>query len=117
MATTLADQPLERVAVHGLGFRARATAAVHLEGLVLGVQGQERILIATESLRGAGRATWAIDRVVERDGLILIGWMLGDTPVDTYLRVPDPAAAAALLAGVQAMTPEPATITAEGIAS
>ncbi|MDX2025212.1 hypothetical protein [Microcella sp.] len=117
VATTLADQPLERVAVHGLGFRARATAAVHLEGLVLGVQGQERILIATESLRGAGRATWAIDRVVERDGLILIGWMLGNTPVDTYLRVPDPAAAAALLAGVQAMTPEPATITAEGIAS
>lgn len=117
VATTLADQPLERVAVHGLGFRARARAAVHPEGLVLEVGGQQPILIEPASVRGAGRATWAIDRVVERDGLVLIGWMLGDTPVDTYLRVPDPAAAAALLAAVQAMTPEPATTTAEGTAS
>ncbi len=116
VATTLADQPLERVAVHGLGFRASARAAVHPEGLVLDVGGQRPILIEPASLRGAGRATWAIDRVVERDGLVLIGWMLGATPVDTYLRVPDPAAAAALLAAVQAMTPEPAT-TAEGTAS
>ena len=117
VATTLADQPLERVAVHGLGFRASAHAAVHPEGLVIDVQGRQSFLIEPASLRGAGRATWAIDRVVERDGLVLIGWMLGDTPVDTYLRVPDPAAAAALLAAVQAMTPEPATTTAEGIAS
>ncbi len=117
VATTLADQPLERIAVHGLGFRARVSAGVHPEGVVLAVRGQHAILVEPASLRGAGRATWAIDRVVERDGLVLIGWMLGETPVDTYLRLPQPGAAAALVNSVQAITPEPATTTAEGIAS
>lgn len=115
VATTVADEPLERIAVHGLGFRARATASVHPEGVVLTVRGQPPILIAPATLRGAGRATWTIDRVVERDGLVLIGWMLGDSPVDSYLRLPEPTAAAALVAAVQALTP--ASDTAEGIAS
>lgn len=114
VATTLADQPLERVAVHGLGFRARATAAVHPEGLVLAVRGRDPILLAPDTLRGVGRATWAIDRVVEKDGLILIGWMLGDTPVDSYLRVPDTEAARALIATVQSIVP---ATPAEGIAT
>ncbi len=117
VATTAADEPLERVAVHGLGFRARATASVHPEGLVLTVRGQQAILIEPAALRGAGRATWAIDRVVERDGLVLIGWMLGATPVDSYLRIPEAADAAALVAALQALTPAPATDPAEGIAS
>lgn len=114
VATTLADQPLERVAVHGLGFRAQASAGVHPEGLVLAVRGQDPILIAPDALRGAGRATWAIDRVVEKDGLILIGWLLGDTPVDSYLRVPDTTAATALVTALQSLVP---TIPSEGIAS
>ncbi len=117
VATTRADEPLERIAVHGLGFRARATAAVHPEGLVLAVRGQQPLLIEPTALRGAGRATWAIDRVVERDGLVLIGWMLGQSPVDSYLRLPDPADAAALVAAVQARTPAAAIDPAEGIAS
>ena len=115
VATTVADVPLERIAVHGLGFRARATASVHPEGVMLTVRGQNPILIAPSSLRGVGRATWTIDRVVERDGLVLIGWMLGDSPVDSYLRLPDPVAAAALVAAVQALVL--ASDTAERIAS
>ena len=117
VATTHADQPLERIAVHGLGFRARSTIGVHPEGLVVTVRGRDPFLIEPTAVRGAGRATWAIDRVVERDGLVLIGWMLGDTAVDTYVRVPEPAAATALVTAVQALTPEAATPTAEGIAS
>lgn len=114
VATTLADQPLERVAVHGLGFRARATAAVHPEGLVLAARGQDPILIPARELRGAGRATWAIDRVVENDGLVLIGWALGESPVDSYLRIPDAAGASALVGALQSLVPAP---DAEGPAS
>lgn len=114
VATTLADQPLERIAVHGLGFRARATAGVHPEGFVLAVRGQRPIFIAPDALRGAGRATWAIDRVVEKDGLVLIGWMLGDTAVDSYLRVPDATAAATLVSALQSLVP---ATPAEGSAS
>lgn len=119
VATTVADEPLERIAVHGLGFRARAIASVHPEGLVLTVRGQQPILITPGALRGAGRATWVIDRVVERDGLVLIGWMLGADPVDSYLRVPEASDAAALVAALQALSPHPtlATHPAEGISS
>ncbi len=117
VATTVADQPLERIAVHGLGFRARATVSVHPEGIVLIVRGQHPIVLEPAALRGAGRATWTIDRVVERDGLVLVGWMLGDSPVDSYLRLPDPAEASAFVAAVLALTPASADHPAEGISS
>ncbi|MEN9620984.1 MAG: hypothetical protein RL499_1177 [Actinomycetota bacterium] len=115
VATTVGDEPLERIAVHGLGFRGRATVSVHPEGLVITVRSRDAFFIAAAELRGAGRATWAIDRVVERDGLVLVGWMLGAAPVDTYLRVPDAMAATALVTAVQATATE--TTTTEGIAS
>ena len=40
VATTRADSPTDRIAVRGLGFRARAGVAVHGEGLVLSIAGQ-----------------------------------------------------------------------------
>lgn len=89
VATTLADAPLERVAVHGLGFRARGEIGVHAEGVVLALAGREPVLIPLDELRGSGRATWTIDRVVETGGLVLLAWRLGATDVDSYLRVTD----------------------------
>jgi len=117
VATTRADQPLERIAVHGLGFRAHVAVSVYAEGVVFAVRGIQPFWVTRAALRGAGRATWAIDRVVERDGLVLMGWLLGDEPVDTYLRLPDPADATALLSALQSMTPTAAPKPAEGLAS
>lgn len=115
VATTYANQPLERIAVRGLGFRSRATVAVHPEGIVLDRRGSEPAHIPTADLRSSGRATWAIDRVVERDGLVVIGWMLGSTPVDSYFRLPNPTDAAQLVSAVTALLP--ATDTIEEVAS
>lgn len=110
VATTAAGEPLDRIAVRGLGFRARAELTVVDAGLVLGIPGQRDIFIPAGEIRGVDRATWTIDRVVERDGLVLIAWLLvtpavegGDaqvTPVDTYLRLDSPAAAAELIAAI-----------------
>lgn len=86
VSTTLRDQPLERVAVAGLGMRSRADLAVHPEGVVLALRGTHPLFIPAGAIDGIGRSTVTIDRVVERDGLVRIGWRLGDTPVDTYLR-------------------------------
>ncbi len=105
VATTPDAEPLERIAVHGLGFRARATVAVHPHGLVLDRRGSAPVFLPAPGLRSAGRATWAIDRVVEPDGLVVIGWMLGATPVDTYLRLPDRSDAERLLAAVRDLLP------------
>lgn len=98
VATTRADSPTDRIAVRGLGFRARAGVAVHREGVVLGIAGQPDAFIPASAILGVGRATWTIDRVVGRDGLVFLRWMLGDTDVDTNLRCADPDALLTALA-------------------
>ena len=90
VATTRAESPTDRIAVRGLGFRARAGVAVHPEGVVLSIAGQPDAFIPTTAVTGVGRATWTIDRVVGRDGLVFVRWHLGDALVDTNLRVGDP---------------------------
>lgn len=90
VATTIAGEPLNRVAVSGLGYRARASITVATEGIVLSLAGEPDAFIPTAELRGVERATWTIDRVVETGGLVCVSWMLGDTAVDSYLRVAQP---------------------------
>ena len=112
VATTRADAPLDRVTVHGLGFRSRGEVGVHAEGVVLALAGGEPVFVPTSDVRGAGRATWTIDRVVEEGGLVLLAWTLGDSAVDTYLRVTDDRtgellAALAPLAPADQATPSP----------
>jgi hypothetical protein len=86
VATTLAEAPLERVAVGGLGVRGKATVSVHAEGVVLAIRGAAPAWLPAEHLTSAGLGTFAIDRVVERDGLVVITWQLADRSVDSYLR-------------------------------
>jgi len=102
VATTHAARPTDRIAVRGLGFRARAGVAVHPEGVVLSIAGQPDAFIPTSAIIGVGRATWTIDRVVGTDGLVFIRWTLGDTEVDTNLRVAEPEA---LIAALQTIAP------------
>lgn len=92
VATTAANDPLNRIAVRGLGYRARATVTVAEAGLVFALRGESDAFIPLGSLREVTRATWTIDRVVEEGGLVLIGWQLGDTPVDSYFRLEEPTA-------------------------
>ena len=115
VATTPSEEPLDRIAVHGLGFRSRTTVSVHPEGLVLDLRGAPPVYVPTADLRGVGHATWAIDRVVEKDGLVVVGWMLGETLVDSYVRLTDRAEAAALIAALTDLVST--TETREGIAS
>ncbi|WP_261164013.1 hypothetical protein [Microbacterium sp. Marseille-Q6965] len=88
VATTVHDEPLQRLALPHLGFRARVSATVTTAGLALDMPGAPTVFLAAARLVGAGRATWTIDRVVERDGLVLIAWTTDDgTVVDSYFRL------------------------------
>ena len=86
VATTLADDRFNRVAVHGLGFRAKSTVVVAEAGVVVPIAGQRDIFIPARDITAVARATWTIDRVVETDGLTMIAWTLGDTKVESYFR-------------------------------
>lgn len=89
VATTAHDQPLNRLAVRGLVYRSRCTVAVAPEGVLIAIVGSADVLIPASAITAVDRATLAIDRVVERDGLVRLSWSIDATTiVDTYLRVP-----------------------------
>ncbi len=95
VATTRADSPLDRIAVAGLGFRARAVVTVAEAGIRLELAGQNAVFLPTASLELVGRATWTIDRAVRNDGLVFVRWTQAadnGTPssFDSYFRPADP---------------------------
>ncbi|GAA1845819.1 hypothetical protein ACFQZV_09765 [Microbacterium koreense] len=89
VATTAHGQPLERLAVRGLAFRSRADLVVSEAGLALDLTGKPRVVIARDRIIEVAQATVAIDRVVEKDGLVRLTWRVDDTTVDSYFRPQD----------------------------
>jgi hypothetical protein len=114
VATTRAGAPLERIAVHGLGFRGRARLTLSSLGIRLDIAGEQPMFVPATDLRGVGRATWTIDRAVGRDGLVFVRFRLGDQDVDCYLRPEDPAA---LVAAIEGLLPESSLPTPDTEAS
>lgn len=98
VATTRAGDRLDRIAVHGLGFRGGVSVAVSSDGVLFALDGGHDVWIPRADILDTARATWTIDRVVEPDGLHLIEWALGETSVDSYLRMDNPTAFDAALA-------------------
>ncbi|MGO4691005.1 PH-like domain-containing protein [Glaciibacter sp. 2TAF33] len=117
VATTPRDQPLERLAIRGLGFRARADLTVRPDGVLLALAGERPVFIPVGAVLRLSRATWTIDRAVESDGLLLLGWRLPEAPasgatagspatdVDSYFRVTDPADRARLTDAIRSIAP------------
>ena len=107
VATTRHDEPLERIAAPGWGFRSRVGVTVAREGVALDLTGAPRVVIAAERLVDVDQSTVAIDRVVEKDGLTRLAWRsdAGDV-VDTYLR-PQDASARALADAIRPLLPTP----------
>ena len=92
VATTAAGDQLDRIAVHGLGFRSRAVVIVAEPGVLIDLPGTEDTWIPAGDVRELRTATWTIDRVVESGGLELLEWTLGDRTVDSYFRMEQPKA-------------------------
>lgn len=87
VATTAHEQPLERLAVRGLGFRSRAVMTVTDRGVELEMPGSRTLFIPAAQILTADQSTVVIDRVVERDGLVRLVWRIdAEHVVDSYLR-------------------------------
>lgn len=89
VSTTLAGQPLERLAIAGLAYRAKARITVATNGVMIAPRGEHPVVVPATSISSIRAATWTIDRVVERDGLVAITWTTRDVAVETYLRIVD----------------------------
>ncbi|MCY7411630.1 MAG: hypothetical protein LH471_01095 [Salinibacterium sp.] len=90
VATTISGEPLNRIAVHGLGFRSIASLTATDTGVLIERPGERLWWLEAANIHGVRRATWTIDRVVESDGLHVLEWALGDQSVDSYFRLDSP---------------------------
>lgn len=87
VSTTRHDEPLERLAISPLAYRARGEVVVTDRGAALCLDGSPTVFIASGSFVTIDRASVTIDRVVEPGGLVRLAWNLDDsTIVDSYLR-------------------------------
>ncbi|WP_104082601.1 hypothetical protein [Cryobacterium sp. Y11] len=117
VATTPRDAPLERLAVPGLGFRARAALTVTEIGVILDLDGNQPVFVPASAIDAVGAAQVAIDRVVETDGLVRLGWRLASGPtsgttatdddrraVDSFFRIIDPHDRTRLVDSIRTLT-------------
>jgi hypothetical protein len=90
VATTTADDLLDRIVVHGLGHRGRAALLVHPAGVRIARTGEPDLWIPVEQLRAVRLGTGQAQKAFEAGGVILIRWQLGPREVETGFRADDP---------------------------
>lgn len=105
VATTEADDPLNRITAGDLGFRARATVHVYAQGVVVERDGSQSLFIAQPSLDGAGLESYAVDKGVEKGGLTGIDWRWGDREVTSFFRMRRPQDGPAIVTAVRTIAP------------
>ena len=86
VATSVRGEPLNRVTAHGLGSRGFGKITASTDGILIERTGERSIGIPFVQLQGVSRATVAIDRAVETDGLIQIDWQQDGFELSTFLR-------------------------------
>ncbi|MFF1879208.1 hypothetical protein [Leifsonia sp. NPDC058230] len=110
VATTRGGEHLERLAIPGLKFRGKARLTVALEGVTIAINGENPLFIQADALTGVGVTNTAIDRVVEKDGLLRLSWTTSaGAPADSFFRVVDPADRTPLIGAVETILPAQST--------
>lgn len=101
VATTYAENHLERVRAYGLGIRGLAHAIVFEGGLQLIRKGERPLAINLASIESISTNQVTIDRVTESKGILTIDWAQEATKFSTHLRVVDQNDRAALIAALE----------------
>ncbi|MBT2594929.1 hypothetical protein [Arthrobacter sp. ISL-72] len=86
VATTTAGDWLDRIAVQGLGIRTTAELTVHPEGVLFERSGAGPVFIPADRLTGVRQDSGMAGKFVEKDGLLVISWTLGNRELDTGFR-------------------------------
>jgi hypothetical protein len=89
VATTFSNNFLERVAAHGLGARGFSTLQVFSEGLLVKRVGEIDLAISKKDLVSVMFSQVAIDKAVEKHGLLVVGWRSGGAELSTHVRIKD----------------------------
>ena len=105
VASTTAGDWLDRIAVHNLGIRTNAEVSVHPEGVLFDRSGAAPVFIPAASLTGVRQEGGMAGKFVERDGLLVVSWMLGTRELDSGFRTRHADDKATLLNALQDLIP------------
>ncbi|WP_129657919.1 hypothetical protein [Rothia halotolerans] len=108
VSTTAAGDWLDRIAAQGLGMKANGRALVFPDGLIVAREGARDLWIPAGSIEVLRRESGMAGKFVEREGLVVVTWRLGDRLLDTGLRTRAAAEAAPLLEALREIAPEAA---------
>ncbi|TLM73525.1 hypothetical protein [Pseudarthrobacter sp. NamB4] len=86
VASTTAGDWLDRIAVHSLGIRTNATLAVYQHGVLFDRSGAPALYIPATSLTDVRQDSGMAGKFVEKDGLLVLAWLLGAHALDTGFR-------------------------------
>lgn len=86
VVTTTAGDWLDRIAVQSLGVKSNAELSIHAQGVLLQRTGATDVFIPVSDLAGVRTESGMAGKFVEKDGLVVIRWMLDHTSVDTAFR-------------------------------
>lgn len=119
VATALASNALQRVALPGLAFRADAHLLVSAQGVTIAPRGERPTFIPVQQILQVHRSQVTIDRVVEKDGLTAISWIAYDNqssePIEftSYFRISIPEIRTACEEALTECFPHPADTSKE----
>lgn len=105
VATTTAGDWLDRIAVHNLGIRTNAELSVHPDGVLFDRAGAGPVFIPAASLTGVRQESGMAGKFVEKDGLLVLSWMLGTRELDSGFRTRHAADKTILLNALQDLIP------------
>lgn len=91
---------MDRIAVHDLGVRSRASMSWGNEGVYLDRVGARSVLIPSSDVLGVRLDRGVAGTVKAKDSVIVITWRLGDAVLDTGFRADDSAGHGAVLEGL-----------------
>lgn len=89
VATTYADNHLERISAYGLGARGVCQILVFSEGVLIVRNGERPLAIAKSAIVDISANQVAIDKVVEAEGLMSITWNQSSISLATHIRIVD----------------------------
>ena len=102
LGTSISGDWLDRVAVHELGVRSRASFHLVDGGVGIRRDGTRSFLIPALAVRGVRTDRGVAGTVRGKDSVIVVTWMLADDVLDTGIRADDGVDHAALLDGLMA---------------
>jgi hypothetical protein len=105
VASTTAGDWLDRIAVHNLGIRTNAELSVHPQGVLFDRSGAGPVFIPAASLTGVRQESGMAGKFVEKDGLLVLSWMLGNRELDSGFRTRHAADKTILLNALQDLIP------------